>query len=46
MFLKGIFGENGNGSQETERGFWSEKLDEQKNISFYTHLSRLGDTEL
>jgi hypothetical protein len=40
MFLKGRSGENGNGSQETERGFWSEKIDEQKPLSFYTHLSR------
>jgi hypothetical protein len=39
MFLKGRSGENGNGSQETERGFWSEKIDEQKPLSFYTHIS-------
>jgi hypothetical protein len=30
MFLKGRSGENGNGSQETERGFWSEKTNEKK----------------
>jgi hypothetical protein len=36
MFLKGRSGANGNGSQETERRFWSEKIDEQKTFSFYT----------
>jgi hypothetical protein len=39
MFLKGRSGENGNGSQETKRNFWSKKEDEKKPLSFYTHLS-------
>jgi hypothetical protein len=40
MFLKGRSGENGNRSQETEKGFGLEKIDEQKYLSFYTQLSR------
>jgi hypothetical protein len=36
MFLKGRSGENGNGSQEIERVFWSKKTDEKKPLSFYT----------
>ena len=40
MFVKCRYGANGNGSQETKKDFWSEKIDEQKYLSFYTHLSR------
>ena len=39
MFVKCRFGANENGSQGIERGFLSEKIDAQKNISFYTHIS-------
>jgi hypothetical protein len=39
MFVKCISGENGNGSQGTERGFLSEKIDAKNPLSVYTHLS-------
>jgi hypothetical protein len=40
MFVKCRFGANENGSQGTERGFFSEKTDSQKNLLVYTHLSQ------
>jgi hypothetical protein len=39
MFVKCRSGENENGSQGNERGFFSEKIDAQKPLSFYTQLS-------
>jgi hypothetical protein len=39
MFLKGRSRANGNVSQETERGFWLETIDEIKPLSFYTQPS-------
>jgi hypothetical protein len=40
MFVKCRSGENGNGSQGTERGFFSEQKYAQNPLSIYTHLSR------
>jgi hypothetical protein len=40
MFVKCRSGANGNGSQGTERGFFSEQTDAQNPLSVYTQLSR------
>jgi hypothetical protein len=40
MFVKCRYGANENGSQGTERGFFSEKIEAQKTLSFYTHMFR------
>jgi hypothetical protein len=40
MFVKCRSGANENGSQGTERGFFSEQTDAKKTLSVYTHLSR------